>query len=177
MVSLLPRTLLLALITLNELSEFGGPCRHGALSTNFLTVVGLCFLLKLLDNLVLLTQLEVEFTQLILQDGSKIVLRVLLLLVRLGLCGSLSLCTVASCFLHLFILLLWNDKVLRLYFLDLGHGVVIRLLDEVLSTGEDLDLGLQLFDLIILVLDSLSLLLNRKVLVAFRRLEYVNLTL
>ena len=85
MVSLLPRTLLLALITLNELSKFGGPCRHGALSTNFLTVVCLCFLLKLLDNLVLLTQLEVEFTQLILQDGSKIVLRVLLLLVRLGL--------------------------------------------------------------------------------------------
>ena len=177
MVSLLPRTLLLALITLNELSEFGGPCRHGTLSTNFLTVVGLCFLLKLLDNLVLLTQLEVEFTQLILQDGSKIILRVLLLLVWLGLCSSLSLCTVASCFLLLFILLLRNDKVLRLYFLDLGHGVVIGLLDEVLSTGEDLDLGLQLFDLIILVLDSLSLLLNRKVLVAFRRLEYVNLAL
>ena len=62
MVSLLPRTLLLALITLDELSEFGGPCRHSALSTNFLTVVGLSFLLKLLDNLVLLTQLEVEIT-------------------------------------------------------------------------------------------------------------------
>ena len=62
MVSLLPRTLLLALITLDELSEFGGPCRHSTLSTNFLTVVGLSFLLKLLDNLVLLTQLEVEIT-------------------------------------------------------------------------------------------------------------------
>ena len=73
MVSLLPRALLLALVTLDKLSEFGGPGCHGTFSTNFLIVVGLCFLLKLLDNLVLLTQLEVEVTKLILQDSSKIV--------------------------------------------------------------------------------------------------------
>ena len=177
LVSLLPRTLLLALITLDELSKLGGPRRHGALSTHFLAVVGLCLLLELLDDLVLLTQLEVELAQLILQDGREVVLLVLLRLVRLGLRGSLSLCPVTSSTLLLLILLLRNDKVLRLYLLDLCHGVVVRLLDEVLATGEDFDLGLQLFDLIILVLDSLGLLLNRKVLVAFRGLEHVNLTL
>ena len=74
MVGLLPRTLLLALITLDELSEFRSPRCHCTFSTNFLIVICLCFLLKLLDNLVLLTQLKVEITQLILQDCSKIVL-------------------------------------------------------------------------------------------------------
>ena len=84
MVSLLPRALLLALVTLDKLSEFGGPCCHGAF-VYLLTVVSLCFLLKLLDNLILLTQFEVEITQLILQDSSKIILRVLGLRVWLGL--------------------------------------------------------------------------------------------
>ena len=178
LVGLLPRTLLLAYITLDELSKFGGPRRHGALSTHFLTVVGLCLLLELLDDLVLLTQLEVELAQLILQDGREVILLVLLLLVRLGLRGSLSLCTAtSSTLLLLLILLLRNDKVLRLYLLDLCHGVVVRLFDEVLATGEDLDLGLQLFDLIILVLDSLGLLLDREVLVAFLGVEHVTLAL
>ena len=84
MVSLLPRALLLALVTLDKLSEFGGPCCHGAF-VYLLTVVSLSFLLKLLDNLVLLTQLEVEVTKLILQDSSKIVFLFLRLRVRLGL--------------------------------------------------------------------------------------------
>ena len=85
MVGLLPRTLLLTLVTLNKLSKFRCPGCHGTFSTNFLIVVGLCFLLKLLDNLVLLTQLEVEVTKLILQDSSKIVFLFLRLCVRLGL--------------------------------------------------------------------------------------------
>ena len=84
MVSLLPRALLLALVTLDKLSEFRGPCCHSAF-VYLLTVVSLCFLLKLLDNLILLTQLEVEITQLILQDSSKIILRVFGLRVWLGL--------------------------------------------------------------------------------------------
>ena len=89
----------------------------------------------------------------------------------------MSLCSITSFFLFFFILLLRNNEVLRLYFLDLGHSVIVRLLDEVLSTREDLDLGLQLFDLIILVLDSLGLLLDREVLVAFRGLENVDFAL
>ena len=84
MVSLLPRALLLALVTLDKLSEFGGPCCHGTF-IYLLTVVSLCFLLELLDNLILLTQLEMEITQLILQDSSKIIFRVLGLRVWLGL--------------------------------------------------------------------------------------------
>ena len=62
MVGLLSRTLLLALVTLDELSKFGGSRCHSAFGAYFLTVVGLCFFLKLLDNLVLLTQLKVEIT-------------------------------------------------------------------------------------------------------------------
>ena len=126
MVSRLSRALLLALITLDDLSEFGGHCNHGALSTYTLTLVGLYFFFKLLDDLILLAQLKVELAHLILQVGSKIVLCVLLLLIR----GSLSLCTVTSILL-LLVIFLRNDIVLRLYLLELIDSTVIRLLNEV----------------------------------------------
>ena len=65
LISRLSAALLLALILLDKLGELRRPGRHCTL-IRLLTVVGLRFLLELIDDLVLLSDLEVQLAELIL---------------------------------------------------------------------------------------------------------------
>ena len=65
LVGLLARTLLLLVIFLDKLGKFGRSLRHGPLIL-LLSVVGLCLTLELRNDLVFLSQFEMELTKLVL---------------------------------------------------------------------------------------------------------------
>jgi len=126
LVSLLPRSLILTHVFLDELGELGRARSHGTFVL-LLSVVSLSLSLELLNNLVFLSQLEVHLTKLILQNHVQ---------VRLFLRSS-------RIFLLLLLLLLLRDQeVVLLDSLELFHSGLLGLFQEILRTGSDLNLCL-----------------------------------
>ena len=133
----------------------GSVC-HGSIVL-LLLVEGLSFTLEFGYKLVLLSYLEMELTELILKNLGQVswIFRVVLLSTLTG-CWSIF---------RVFCLVFRDQEVL---FFDLFHLLshgVIRFLDKILATREDLRLRIQVLDLVILILHGFLLLSDLECLV------------